>query len=68
MPREIGRVIHPSVGGDVPCQQQDCKQLCKRIVYTFASGVKGVWKPNGAKRREASKRGARLIRSAQFGG
>ena len=23
------------VGGDVLCQEQDCKQLCKRIVYTF---------------------------------
>ena len=21
--------------GRVPCQEQDCKQLCKRIVYTF---------------------------------
>ena len=23
------------VGFGVPCQEQDCKQLCKRIVYTF---------------------------------
>ena len=27
-------VIHP-VGVDAHCQEQDCKQLCKRIVYTF---------------------------------
>ena len=37
-----------SVGGDVLCQQQDCKQLCKRIVNTFASCEKRIRKPNGA--------------------
>ena len=27
------------VGDDLPCQEQDCKQLCKRIVYTLVFDV-----------------------------
>jgi len=38
----------PTVGGDVLCQEQDCKQLCKRIVYTFYVESLRFWKPNGA--------------------
>ena len=30
------------------CQEQDCKQLCKRIVYTFYVHSLCFWKPNGA--------------------
>jgi len=28
-------VHFPIVGADAHCQEQDCKQLCKRMVYTF---------------------------------
>ena len=36
------------VGTGVLCQEQDCKQLCKRIVYTFYVKSLCFWKPNGA--------------------
>ena len=36
------------VGTGVLCQEQDCKQLCKRIVYTFYVQSLCFWKPNGA--------------------
>ena len=37
-----------NVGTGVLCQEQDCKQLCKRIVYTFYVKSLRFWKPNGA--------------------
>ena len=40
-------VTYPCRGG-FPCQEQDCKQLCKRIVYTFYVQSLCFWKPNGA--------------------
>ena len=36
------------VGTGVLCQEQDCKQLCKRIVYTFYVQSLRIWKPNEA--------------------
>ena len=36
------------VGDGALCQEQDCKQLCKRIVYTFYVQFLRIWKPNGA--------------------
>ena len=37
-----------TVGTGVLCQEQDCKQLCKRIVYTLYVQFLCFWKPNGA--------------------
>ena len=42
------RLYFLPVGGDVLCQEQDCKQLCKRIVYTFYVQSLRIWKPNEA--------------------
>ena len=42
------KVLHKPVGVDVLCQEQDCKQLCKRIVYTFNVQSLRFWKLNGA--------------------
>ena len=41
-------ILSRVVGTGVPCQEQDCKQLCKRIVYTFYVQSLCFWKPNGA--------------------
>ena len=38
----------PEVREAMGCQEQDCKQLCKRIVYTFYVQSLRFWKPNGA--------------------
>jgi len=32
----VNETNNTAVGGDVLCQEQDCKQLCKMIVYSFA--------------------------------
>ena len=34
------QILSRVVGVDVLCQEQDCKQLCKRIVYTFLCSFK----------------------------
>ena len=35
----LGRYLFLSVGVGAICQEQDCKQLCKRIVYTLVFDV-----------------------------
>ena len=42
------KITYKPVGTGVLCQEQDCKQLCKRIVYTFYVQSLRFWKPNGA--------------------
>ena len=41
-------VLSRIVGTGVPCQEQDCKQLCKMIVNTFVFYKLCFWKLNGA--------------------
>ena len=41
-------ILSNIVGGDVLCQEQDCKQLCKMIVNTFVFYKLCFWKLNGA--------------------
>lgn len=46
--KEKRKLLSTIVGDGVLCQEQDCKQLCKRIVNTFVFCNIRIWKPNGA--------------------
>ena len=59
-------IIHSKpVGTGVPCQEQDCKQLCKMIVYSFALVLANAFESQTERSEERLPKAARDLIKAR---